>query len=151
MKVSSLAVVWSSLQLGVQLPVILHTWLRDVRGVHKSQLPRLSPCSLRLAVTSVWSSYGHIPCIESPTERTHLLCSENSLISAKLKRNQVYLQKHFGIFLQAQIQLYLAELCHWWSARPTCSSRSNAQGQVFSVFGMQPCSVYWSKMPWSLA
>lgn len=77
-------------------------WLCAVRGIQKRQLPWLSPCSLRLALTSVWSSYGHIPSIESPTEGMHLLCSENSLTSAKLKEDQVSLQKHFGIFLQGQ-------------------------------------------------
>ncbi|XP_016153139.1 PREDICTED: uncharacterized protein C4orf32 homolog [Ficedula albicollis] len=41
---------------------------------------------LRLAVTGVWSSNGHIS--ELPTEGTHLLCSENSVTSTKVHQEQ---------------------------------------------------------------
>lgn len=45
---SEITVARSSLQLGVQLSVIPHTRLHDVRGVHKSQLPWCSPCSFEV-------------------------------------------------------------------------------------------------------
>lgn len=51
--------------------------LHDVRSLHKVTSLGALHAHLRLAITDIWSSNGHIP--ELPTEGTHLLCSENPI------------------------------------------------------------------------
>lgn len=87
---------------------------------------------------------------QDTTEGTHLLRKFPDICTAKEKNKFIFRHILEG-FCKPRLGLYLPELHCWCSARPACSGRSNAQGQVFSVFGMQPCSVYSSKIPQSLA